>query len=1190
MADVSSGGTPVVGPTLNWDEPVEAGTVLHDRYVISRRLGRGEFGVVYAAEDRRYEREVAVKVLRRSDPQSAYALKREFRVLRGLRHPHLVQLYDLYADRPPFIFSMELVSGVDLVVDAVLRVRPPGEVVAILRQIADGVGWLHEAGLVHGDIKASNVRVRPDGCVVLCDFGLAGTVLGSGTAFATRAAGGGTSAYLAPESLDALGPGSVAADWYAVGVLFFEMLTGRKPFPGAFHAMRSAKAAGQIDVPRGAHQLDPAHERLIRRLLDPDPDQRGGLADVRALVGAPDETARRPRVRPPLVGREAELGVLREALASTRTGQAAVIELRGPSGIGKSALLEAFASELTSGDGVALSSTCHVNEHLPLNAFDGVVDDLARLLEARPDLCWPELATPFALGAAALFPALARSTGPRRADDVRHGAERRLRGIEAFRQLLSRVADQTPTLVVIDDAQWADADSRALLRLFLAPPAAPAVLLVLGVRSDLVEGSLKATLLADEAGARWPEWTTVTLGPLSNEATAELVRLADPEGEWSERAISESGGHPFLAIELARFRGRLTTGPVDLATVLRSRIAGLSRLERGLLEVCAVAGDALPPRVALAAAGVGIGGYPTLLALQGAQVLVSVGDLSDPQVDVYHHLLRMVALDDLPEARRRQLHLLVADAALLEGIVEPGFLTGHLEAAGDDRRAAVYASAAAGRAMDALAFATAAHFYDLAIRLRHSGISEPELRRAQAAALALAGQGVAAAEAYAAAAALQGPGLVRVGLEREAAEQWLRGGRADLGRERLGRVLEGLGLRWPATILHCIWAILSNRARLRLFGVKWVERVEAEADPELLARTDATWSATIGMNMLDLMVSAAFQAAHTRFALQSGEPGRVARALSVEAVYMACEGGASNRAFADGLYAQAHALADRTGNQMAVAFANLTHGAAEVFVGRPDHAFAWLEAAEVALRRQQVGVVWEVVNCRMYRAWAWWWRGDYARLVETIPALAIDARSRGDTTAEVALASGVPNFTWLVLDDPEEARARTAHAVAGFPESQFGSPHYFDIVARVNVEIYTGNGELAWRLLVAAWPRLRRILLLNMQYFRIHLTLLRAVAALAAGPVARPDALRQVRALAAEDHPFGKPLAAVLSATDPAALRAAIPALDAVGLGGFSAAARHRLGEDAGWGSQRVVNADRLCQTLLPLPPQTPGA
>lgn len=1158
--------------------------VLHQRFVLGEALGRGSFGVVHAAEDLRFEREVAVKLLHHADPDAAFRLKREFRVLRDLRHPNLVQLYELFTDRPPYLFSMERVMGGNLATAREAGPPSPAWVIGILRQLADGLGWLHRAGVVHGDVKPSNALLNRDGRLVLCDFGLGGRLLPGEAAPGAAAPGGGTDAYRPPEQLAGDAPGSVAGDWYAVGALLFEMLTGTRPFPGTYGEMCAAKDAGTVVFPPDL-SAPAALVDLVRALLHPDPARRAGEAEVRALTGPSDRVVAPPSPRVRLIGRGPERAVLHAALDRVRQGRCEVVELRGPSGMGKSALLDAFADEVAGpGGGVVLAGACHVREHLPLNVFDGLVDALARHMATAPELWWPRLNTPDATSLVTLFPALGRVTGPLSRDEIRSGGERRRRGVDALRALLGRVASHQPTVLLVDDMQWADADSLALLRLLLAPPAAPPVLLVLGVRSDLVSGSLRGELLPDDASEHWPHWTDLSLGPLPPEDTRALVAQVAGDGSHQDLAVAESGGHPFLAMELARHQGALREGRIDLAGVIRHRVAALPRLERRLVEVCAVAGHPLPPRVALEAAGVGVAEFPVLLSLQAARLLRSSGDAAEPLVDTYHDVIRREVAGGLTAEVARELHLHVADAGLAEGLLDASFLTRHLQEAGD-RRAGAYAAAAATRAMEALAFAAAAQYYGLAADLGFTGAPTWVLRRDQAAALALAGKGVAAAEAYEAAAAFPEAGDEALTLRREAAEQWLRVGKVERGLARLRAVLDTLSLGWPQSLLGALWTILSNRVRLRLGGVRWVERAEGEADAALLARTDATWSATVGLNMLDLMRSAAFQAQHTRLALRAGEPGRVARALSVEGVYIACEGGPGNRAFAEGLFEKAHAIADRTGLSAAGAFAHITHGAAELFVGRPARVFPQLDAAETALRGRQVGAVWEVLNCQMYRSWAWWWQGDFARMVEVVPGMALDARSRGDVLAEVCLASGLPNFTWLVLDDLADARARTDHAVSHFPEASYGSPHYFHLVASVNAALYAGGGEAAWREVVAAWPRLRRILLLNMQYFRIDLTVLRARAALAAGPVGAADAARQIRALARENHPFGAPLAAVLGARDPAALRAALPALDAVGVGGFAAAARHLLGEESGWAAQGVVQPDRLAATLLPRPP-----
>ncbi|MEO6599998.1 MAG: serine/threonine-protein kinase, partial [Polyangiaceae bacterium] len=246
------------------------------RFEIKKRLGAGGMGVVYEAFDRERGTAVALKTLTSLDPSSLYRFKREFRAVADVVHENLVELYELVSEDDQWFFSMELVPSATDFLDWVwgspsssehtasgllLKKRLPtpaspdaatepmpwgsspsergsrlSETAGIsssgprpdlrrlregFRQLLNGLLAVHGAGLLHRDVKPSNVLVTQDGRVVLCDFGI---VADNGE----RVMNGfimGTPAYMAPEQASC-GTALPAADWYAAGVMLFEALTG----------------------------------------------------------------------------------------------------------------------------------------------------------------------------------------------------------------------------------------------------------------------------------------------------------------------------------------------------------------------------------------------------------------------------------------------------------------------------------------------------------------------------------------------------------------------------------------------------------------------------------------------------------------------------------------------------------------------------------------------------------------------------------------------------------------------------------------------------------------------------------------------------------------------------------------------------------------------------------------------------
>ncbi|HET8895533.1 MAG TPA: serine/threonine-protein kinase [Gaiellaceae bacterium] len=265
-----------------------------DRYTVERKLGRGGMATVYLARDTVLDRPVALKVLAEhlaDDDAFRERFLREARLAAKFVHPNVVQVYDADEDeRGPFIV-MEYVDGHTLADELKRRGRlPPAEAVGIGIQVCAALEAAHEAGLVHRDIKPQNILLRPDGRVKIADFGIArsldatrhteiGTVLG-------------TAAYLAPEQArgETVTP---AADIYSLGVVLYELLTGRTPFEAdTLPELLLKREQGALVPPRDlAPDVPIALERVVMRCLALEPQHRPASAAelARALEGGTDE-------------------------------------------------------------------------------------------------------------------------------------------------------------------------------------------------------------------------------------------------------------------------------------------------------------------------------------------------------------------------------------------------------------------------------------------------------------------------------------------------------------------------------------------------------------------------------------------------------------------------------------------------------------------------------------------------------------------------------------------------------------------------------------------------------------------------------------------------------------------------------------------------------------------------------------
>ncbi len=266
--------------------PFAPGAIIAGRYRLVSLLGRGGMGEVYRADDLTLDQPVALKFLPAgvaADAERLAQFHAELRIARQVSHKNVCRLYDLGDHEGRRFLTMEYVDGEDL---ATLLRRigrlPQDKAVDIARQLCAGIAAAHECGVLHRDLKPANVMIDGDGNVRITDFGLA---VAAGDAKAVRA---GTPQYMAPEQLTG-GAATVKTDLYALGLILFEMFTGKRVFEAkTFNDLLRLHESRAITNPSSVvRDLDPAIERVILRCLEHDPAQRPGsaLAVAVALPG-----------------------------------------------------------------------------------------------------------------------------------------------------------------------------------------------------------------------------------------------------------------------------------------------------------------------------------------------------------------------------------------------------------------------------------------------------------------------------------------------------------------------------------------------------------------------------------------------------------------------------------------------------------------------------------------------------------------------------------------------------------------------------------------------------------------------------------------------------------------------------------------------------------------------------------------
>lgn len=666
-----------------------AGTVV-GRYRVGAELGRGGMGVVYDAVDAGSGAEVALKVLQPGLLALASVRERFLREARlglSIAHENVVRVLDLgeadVAGRALHYLVMERVRGRTLrrlLVE--MGTVPEALVREIGRQAAAGLAALHEAGVVHRDVKPENVLLTDDRRVRITDLGVA-KVGGVEVALTVEGQFVGSLQYAAPEQA-AGGEVGPAADLYALGVVLHELATGAPPFPGD-DAVALLRAHADV-VPARANARNPAVSdflaEVVATLLEKRPADRFASAAelARVLAGgevAPWWTERRRTLRPrraplvapatPLVGRDRERDALLAAWREAVDGRGRVVYVEGEAGIGKSRLVEEVVRAATERGALVLRTAFTPSGGAPSlrDALSSAISEtspeaeLARRLEVPP------------LVAAAYAAHLRRRPVPAGSEPLSAAAAGLLAG-----RLLRSLTDDGPVLWVVEDLHHATADALRRVPVLARAAEAHRLLFVVTARPG-----------ADPA-------TVVSLSLLPASDRLDLARLDDAAvralvAAWVGDAVvgarladvvaPRADGVALFVVEMLRDlerRGLLSRGPSGAALgagalssvgppralrdLLRTRLAAVAPADRAVLDLGAVEGVEFDPDLLARARGV-----PRLEVLEALGRLERTHELlrSGPRRFRFdHQLLRDMVYEDLSPALRAELHARLADA------------------------------------------------------------------------------------------------------------------------------------------------------------------------------------------------------------------------------------------------------------------------------------------------------------------------------------------------------------------------------------------------------------------------------------------------------------------------------------------------------------------------------------------------
>ena len=1110
------------------------------RYRIIGTLGAGNFGIVYKAYDEKWREHVALKTSRDDSFEQQQWLKEEYRVQSDIVHPIFVQPDELRKEGERFYFTMKLVDDARSFTEY-FRLRRESvmgndtdfiaEICAAAAELADGLQTIHSFGRFHGDIKPENVLISNTGEVALLDFGLMRSSRDPHAHQISDTSLVGTPTYLPPEQYDATGI-SKASDWYALAVMLYEAICGEPAFKGDPLEILIAK---QMSVPKIRELLPTVPKSLgalVDSMLDPDPSKRPAASEVARVLhdcANPIDTQRKDDVwlsnvaylDDAFIAREDELSQLIDAYAETINGATRLVEVVGPSGIGKSALIRNFLdSHINPDRTLVLEGRCLPNEDIPYKAFDAIVDELTNYwLSLSDDDARSLLPGTDVSSLGALFPELRRVrvfdalTG----EVARSGDPRTLRlaGFRALNEIFLNIAWQQPLIIWIDDIQWADQDSAALFENLFSDLSKAPILFLFSRRpdSELDDNEFLTVIdkLSETRRAR------IVLTPLAPGHCRTLVESILDEKSVSpgviEHIIEQGAGLPYLLSELAHFAKRqgdkFTVSQAERygRSLLVERLNTLTVEDSVLVELAALATVPLSPQVILAAAE-SVQRY-RIRDLCGLRLLRAVTRGNRQTLQIYHDHLREFVVANMSSTTSIKRHASLLSVMEENGGFEHEAMLPHAIAAKNDKRTRHHALKAAVRAKDSFAFEQAAEFYRTALATYRQGHERAEIIIDYADALANAGRSTLAAPTYDRAyrklrqqdeRATQDHGE----LQRKAGEQYLKSGHFAEGLQILEQFLTERGIHLPRSGRAALLISSFRRARLYTRGFKFKPAQEPSDAIKKSARLDYLWAATTSLSMMDPVRADSIGLLHFSEALDAGDTAHIARSLGYEAAFAALIGGTYLRGKANRLLALNASLLDEHMTPYEHAFYQLGLGAAAFFHSDWSAAVKHCDIARDKFRGQCIGAEYEAAVAVVFSLQALGLAGDIAELDRRLPAAIQDADERGDLFAANNYRGGFHAIGRIARGQLDLVQADLQKVVETWTPGFYQMHAYHRVFAGVNADLYLGNPHSALARIDDDWGELKRGLFLTMELPAIELRWARARACLAVAKVSPP--------------------------------------------------------------------------------------
>ncbi|MCA9260806.1 MAG: AAA family ATPase, partial [Planctomycetales bacterium] len=877
------------------------------------------------------------------------------------------------------------------------------------------------------------------GRVVILDFGLV-SLIQTPTLSETVGDGlKGTPLYMSPEqSLSE--PLQPASDWYSFGVLVYQALTGHTPFKTrSFAQLIELKNRETFTLPHEiAEQWPTELGEVVAGLLRPDPSSRAtGLEIVQLLDRAcgaspappPASEAVAPRGRS-FVGRERETREFLSAINRNREQYPSLIEVRGPSGFGKSAFVDHCVAHLLEQrpDVFVARGRCYYQEQIAWPGFDELVDSIAVRLARGDELDAARLLPRYAALLLEMFPTLATTPGFESAakDSLPSSLQSRKLSFEAFAEFIARLSDrQATTVFIIDDFQWASTESRELLDHLLCSELKPKIALVLVRR---ISGSVDdQTEYAASGGDLAPKRSTqIDIGPLSVDACHAIVshRLGRDEQTattetWAiaERLHSQTKGSALHICEVCEAAnvGLTTQSAYSYDELLLHRVAQLTPHGREVLELLSCTQQTLPTDLLRQAAAGVTSISNTVDELVAANLIAFSHDKA--QLEVFHDRVRAVVRNSLEPGRRTALHRRLAEVVAQHRPHDLSLLVEQFRGAGDALKLRRSLYEAAQVAASQHSYREAASLVEQALDAETlSGEERHEMLRRRADYLAKAGLSSAAARQFRELAEFETNPDRRFDLLRQAAYHFMICGDLESGEALVRNLAHDVNLKIPKS---------TAAATLSLVGFRilnsYVSRAPSSVDNAEVRKRRVLEVVAKGLSFVDPMLAAAVHSRWHFHCLTKGEDTEYLSSAATEAAHLAVAPGAwrlRGKRLLDEIRPRMEASDPQTAAHYHYAVSISSYLNQEF-----SEAIERNETARELFMKYDPGAIWELDALNSFRLWTMHFLGRFGEMSREIRGMLQEAELRANAHAVRSFAEALCS-TCLSQGDLDGARLR----------------------------------------------------------------------------------------------------------------------------------------------------------------------